>query len=337
MVHRSSPRGAWVRKGSSLGTSLLVLLLLVACSGSNDSTVKHSQTPLASPKSSPTAPGASGEAGLPPPQPGSASNTPVAFDGAGLHITSTSIECPATTEFGVEHGELVLAQDRLIYSDAEIAQMQAYLAAPPAGPLPPTLRWVPVSAGGDTPSSPASPGVGCGTDLEITNTGQATVQIPQIGVHLRADPQPNTYRYPLVDSCSLSTDACPSGHGNPDCLYKGSITLNSKAAGSLFTSQLLSICGPGVLTLDPGQTQDVLLLLFSTGTPANLDYPILPQLTVTTPSGPQVISLSPLATTVNFANDSQFSCYTLQGNTFVLVTPEQADAAENLNCGDLIA
>jgi hypothetical protein len=333
MFHRSFPRAFWIRKGSSFGTSLLVLLLLAACSGSNDSTVKHSQTPLASPKSSPTAPGASSGGGGSPPPSGSDSNGPVDFNVTGLHINSTSIGCPAN-EFGIGHGELVLAQDRLIYSDAEIAQMQAYLAAPPAGPLPSTLQWAPVGGvGEDTPSSYKYVQPGCGAKLEITNIGQSTVQIPQVELQLRAPPQPNTSRYSLVDSCTISTATCPIGFGGgPDCLYRSSITLNSKAAGSRFTSSLVGTSAtgapcPATLTLDPGQTQDVLLQMYSTGTPANLDYSLLPQLTMITTAGTQVIDLSPMAATVNFASNDQFSCYGLRGNTFMLT--EQGAA-----CGD---
>ena len=133
-------------------------------------------------------------------------------NGSLLIQSKYGFQCPSdATGTGVGMDQLVLASDRTTYSQAEIAQIRAYvnnnLGTGPeklltTGAEPPsTLRWVP---GGSVDSIPgAVHNVPCLAVLALTNTGNAPIQIPTVGMKLETRPQQNTYHYHLIDACSL--------------------------------------------------------------------------------------------------------------------------------------
>jgi hypothetical protein len=241
-------------------------------------------------------------------------------------------QCPyASSDMGVlELGQLVFASGRTTYSQAEIAQMSAYLTYVEnhngnEGVLnggtepPPTLHWV---LGGETAPIPGeAPGIGCHVTLTLTNTGNTPIQIPKVGVQLKASPQQNMYQYHLIDACSLKVTYCPpSGEsgGGACSVFSASIQLGLGKQNDVFSAVPRGDCS--TLTIPPA-AQVYLDLAFSLAPniPQNLIYSILPVFTVITTQGEQTLSLPQLGSTLAFASANQFSCYRLQGATFVLV------------------
>jgi hypothetical protein len=289
-----------------LSSRMLILILFIAMltgCGSNSTT------------SSPT------------PTPSIGKSSAVSIDVAGLHIQSSEgIQCPlgASSSLTVSQN-LVLATERLTYSQNEIQQIEnylnaifnsstsanSYLVAPPD-----TLTWV-------------SGSTSCAAKLQITNTGSGVVQIPSAGIQLTQTPRQNSYQYRTIDTCTILTrflPACfvPSTVGSCG-VYYANIQLNavnqpSNVTGDLFAIPPVNQTTCGELTLNPNATIDMLLNFSSSGTPANFIYSVTPQLTVSTTNGTHSVSLSQLAGRLTFADKSQFSCYKLVGNTFVLET-----------------
>jgi hypothetical protein len=283
----------------------------------------------------------------------------VSIDVAGLHIQSSEgIQCPlglgdyqnigSGTDFPSDH--LVLATDRLTYSQAEIQAMANYL-----GPLfqsadivtsylgtpPSTLLWVPGSA-----KTVAVGGLMtyCAGELQITNTGSAPVQISSAGIQIVQAPQPNNYQYRTIDVCTVLTDPnipweCTSRPSTPtSCsVYHVTIHLNDSNAGTTMTQTPMAFPGPleatcPELTINPSATVNLSLEFNSPNTPSNWIYSVVPQLTLSSSSGPNVVPLPQLASTLAFAEDSQISCYGLQSNTFVLETPYPTGLGYNHYC-----
>jgi hypothetical protein len=58
----------------------------------------------------------------------------------------------------------------------------------------------------------------------------------------------------------------------------------------------------------------------------NLTYNVVPELILSTSGGQRTVEAPPLAGTLTYAKDDQFSCYSLQGNTFVKVDPAATGA-----------
>jgi hypothetical protein len=254
--------------------------------------------------------------------------------------SNTGFQCPYAQ--GIENsdfelGHLVLASDRTTYSQAEIAEMSAYLPhyvrslmneTAPSGETepPPTLRVVLGGAmdqvPGTPPALPQYPGKGCEALLTLSNTGNAPIQVSQVGVQLQAPPQPNTYKYRLIDACGLVINVCinPGSSGGGSCsVYYASIQLGMGKQNDVFSAVPTADTGCSVPTIAPG-AQINLAMTFSpaSNTPQNLIYSIVPVFTVDTTQGNQTVSVPQLGKTLAFANVSQFSCYGLQGTTFVL-------------------
>ena len=215
--------------------------------------------------------------------------------------------------------------DRLTYDANEINQMSDYLgsAGHPVSPLPNTLRWV---LGGPTDTSQAvyidGKVIGyiynCGISLGLTNTSQNSIQITNVGVQLAGDTQQNNYHYRLIDICTI-TQACRFGAGPGDCSqYFATIKLGTGPINTVFSAipaRHDSSCGE--LTLNPGEEKTLYVYIYSA---QNLIYSIVPQLVLTTASGPNTLTLTALTSTLAFANGSQFTCYALHGDTFVAET-----------------
>jgi hypothetical protein len=258
-------------------------------------------------------------------------------------------QCPYDTGLHYSIDQLVLTSSRTTYSPDEIAQMKAYVGDPRTttstnttsqGVLnggtepPPTLRWV--LGGAISPIPGTSISSPCGAVLTLTNTGSTPIQIPKVGVQLKARPQQNSYQYRLIDVCSFlpqsqgqQENCAPTGGGGPGACsaYFATIQLGPGEQNAVF-SALPSHEDPaygihcGTLTIAPAaQVQLYIDFSFAPNTPKSLIYSVLPTLTVDTAQGNQTLALSQLVSTLAFAGVSQFSCYGLQGTTFVLVKP----------------
>lgn len=340
---------AYFRKSLKLSisrtfVSLLLVIPLVAC-GAKASTRSSSAQPHPS-RTANTPVNTTPSLNL------NASN--ITVDVGDLRVQSAfGFQCPGTGSASVSESlifdQLVLASSRTTYSQDEIAQMQAYVSSG-VGPIsvltrgikpPPTLRWV---LGGSVDPIPGAfdPGLDktspfeygdnspCGASLHLTNRGYTPIQIPKVGVQLEARPQQNSYQYHLIDLCSVVP---PSHELNGYCgpqiggvevchEYYAVIQLGLGEKGSVFSSVPVVPSGPECGTLTIAPASDVILdfqFNLTSSTPENLIYSILPILTVHTAQGEQTLSLSQLVSTLAFASTSQFSCYQLQGTTFVLV------------------
>lgn len=284
----------------------------------------------------------------------------LAIDADGLHIQSlTGIECPPSSSLWlISPNRLVLATSRVTYDVGELQQIVKYLDAfyhtdettysinKISMPLPASLRWVVggYNVGWNVDLSKMAYHVdgeetGCAADMEITNIGNTTIQIPQAGVRLTQPPQQNNYQYRLIDTCTIISLAECECHGcgsSPaHCqVYGAGIQLGMGQKGSVFADTptaypIMNDQGTeipcGELTLRPGQTTELLMGFYSLPPPSHLIYSIVPELTLVTANGRQVLALPQLGNSIAFINQSQLSCYGLQGHTFVLEKSGQPD------------
>ena len=257
----------------------------------------------------------------------------LSVDAGNLRIQSeVGFQCPNEEPFGsVPMDQLVLASNRTTYSQDEIAQMRAYVEQNFSAydelvggkEPPPTLRWVLGASMDPIPGEEPASDYPCGAELDLTNTGNTLIQIPKVGVRLEKRPQENSYQYRLIDYCSLlpPSQECPPGMGStgPCGVYSALIQLGLGEKNTFF-SAVPGVPGCGPLTIDPG-AQASLIFAFSVASnmPKNLVYSILPILTVDIAQKVQTLALQQLASTLAFASANQFSCYGLQGTTFVQV------------------
>lgn len=220
---------------------------------------------------------------------------------------------------------LVLNSAPSTYDVSALKRMDTYLASIAATPSsPPTpspgvsLQWA-----GRTGTSG-----GCPLSLEITNVGSTTLQIPQIDLRVTAPPQHNGTAYHEVAMCSFpavrevfTPIPCPPGRGStpgPCSGYSGIVALSAQdAIGSVVATKLSPEFGDGcpTLTLQPGDTASVILLILSTGAEADLAYSVVPEVIVQDQDTQHVLTLSQFMTLLPFANPDQFTCYALQGQT----------------------
>ncbi|MFL5624075.1 MAG: hypothetical protein ACJ788_00585 [Ktedonobacteraceae bacterium] len=331
-----------------------LLFLLTACGSKNEGIRSPQRAPSASvttnkPDSTPLA-----AADVAPPL----NKLSPSVDMSGLHIQSDfGIQCPSMLLFGtLPKANLVLATDRLTYSSDELQQMRQYLMnnrypggyqGDPDPVPPPTLRWVTGAALQPIPGAEPR-GFLCGARLELTNTGNAPIQVPSIGVRLLKDPEQNKYQYRLIDNCTLvsptSPDGCaPSqGNGPSHCdTYFASIQLGSGKADSVFAAtpnghsyndQFTPVpCGE--LTLNPTASATLIIdFTLASETSHNLIYSVVPELTLDISSGRQILAVPQLTSILAFADVSHFSCYGLQGTTFVKEQPVSSEYKSTLWC-----
>jgi hypothetical protein len=324
--------------------SFLLVVVLAAC-GTNAGTVsssaqlhpsstpnKPTETPTTIPTATPTT--------IPTVSPSTfnPNAAKITDDTGSLLIQSfLGFQCPndqAASGFGARD-QLVFTSDPTTYSQNKIAQIQSYMQGGGSSSAPPsTLQWI---LGG---SVDPIPGVGdrdnhdqyyapCGVDLTLTNNGNASIQIPQVGVQLQGPPEQNSYQYRLVDACSLGAQPpCPPvGGGGPVCSkYSASIQLGLGEQGTVYSAVPQGEgdnCG--TLTIAPSTQVDLILVFSLTAhTPKNLIYSIVPVFTVDTAQGQQTLTLPHLGSTLVFASANQFSCYALQGSAFVLLQSPSA-------------
>jgi hypothetical protein len=257
-----------------------------------------------------------------------------------LHVdVAKGVQCPLDTptqaspdnlgqtvfELSNTGNNLVLATDRLTYDSNELQQIKDYVSpANAAAQMPDTLSW---ALGGPTgkgrpfqvSGNPTSYFVDCGFSMQITNTSQNTIQIANVGIKLNGVTQQNTYQYRLMDVCTVVSDYCLFGGGPGPCNYSvATIQLSQGSTNQVFSATPVAAnpsCGE--LTLNPGEEKGLYVYIYSS---QNLIYLVTPQLVLDTSEGQSTVSLPEMTSTLAFANDSQFTCYALQGDTFVAET-----------------
>ena len=164
----------------------------------------------------------------------------------------------------------------------------------------------------------------CMFTIEITNTGATAIQIPQAGLRLTGDPQPNPAVYRLVEFCSVvhSTSYCGPNAGGvpPGCsVYGVEIALENQASGADVVGAPAAIdpttnqaCPP--VTLAHDQSVTFVIAAYSTDAKIFQAVPVLKVITATA-QGP--VTFPQLGAVYSFADPSQFTCYRLSGSTFV--------------------
>jgi hypothetical protein len=315
---------------SSTLFSILLLIILTAC-GTNSVTISSPAEPL-----TPLLPTTL-----------DLNAAKITEDSGSLSIQSDlGFQCPYS-ESSILIDQLVLASDRTTYSQDEIAQMGTYVGNNfTAGNFlsqgtkpPPTLRW---ALGGSIDPVPGTNQdrsfYPCGADLILTNTGSTPIQIPKVSVQLEGRPQENLYSYHLIDACTvipksqIALHGCTTAFGGySGCsLYIASIQLGLGEKNSVF-SAVPSSPGCDTLTIAPAaQVRLDFGFSLASNIPGNLVYSIAPILTVYTAQGKQTLPLTQMRGTLAFANINQFSCYGLQGTTFVL--EQSPKFSQNLWC-----
>jgi len=299
MLSRIDVTGSIIR--IVLGISLLVFL--IGCGGStgNKQSVKLSPTskPIIEPTSTQRAVMAMVTSGKP---------FSVGFDVSGLHIQTSATECSfsdfAVSNTGLTRGNLVLNKDPSTYGSGELEQITNYVQASYPANLPPTLNWI---QGGNS----------CRGDFQITNISKTTLQLLNLDMRLMTAPQPNNMQYHLIDVCPFeppdSRLFCigTAGAGQSehyDFQFKNATT------GSVFQPQRSFI----ETLLKPTDILYLDLSFTSTGTPDNFIYQVIPELILANSSPIELMNEQ-----LFFADKSQFSCSTLQGNRLVSVKPAE--------------
>jgi hypothetical protein len=305
------------RASQRLAVFMSAVLLVSACGtvmGPRCGGAASTTTP-ASPAPSPTATPTPTPTATPTPSPllnvFSASDEIVPFVPRGTH--------------GIVCGEwaVLATPDRLAYTPDQIRQMSGFSATEVlAGrPLPSSLlRTTPgaLTKGNESAFWPGH----CFIDMQITNVSSRAIQIPQVGWRLTGQPQPNREQYQLVDLCPVNAALCSFGIGAAPLgceHYYAGATLQAGPAGSISWSvpkamkdRLGTECPE--ISLDPGHSVEI-----SLGADAKeaLVYSVEPVLQLTTSSGDMIVAPPDLASTMPFADPSQFSCYSVQGTQFV--------------------
>ncbi len=258
----------------------------------------------------------------------SPNNTNVAADADGLHIVSLhGIQCLGATII-TPPNLLVLATNRSTYDTGEIQQITKYVNLINQGnqvmnkmPLPSTLRRV--LGGRIERDSTSHDLLGCDVNYQITNTSNAAIQIPRVAVRLSQASRPNTFHYRLIDFCTMiqheEGSSCLSSGGGPALcsVHQAYISLTPGAAGATFGAAPTAGGTCPALTIAPQASIDLYITFDG---PAEV-YSVVPEFTLITSAGQNVVALPQLQSIIAFADTSQLACYGLQGNTFILETP----------------
>jgi hypothetical protein len=224
--------------------------------------------------------------------------------------------------------EIILRHDPSSYTSAQINQMTDYVnnwfqLKAQQLPLPEGFQ-VPSVPVGETPFSDEGPQSGCHAELEITDTGQAPVQVQLLDMRLTATPQVNIQIYRFVDFCTFitipnTTAPCPPQRAG-GVRFNYTFNLSEGVSGQVFSPEGgQDSTQPGTsFTVDP--TGPTFLSIDFSSTPDNITYSLVPELVINTSQGQQTITLSQLAATISFVDPSQITCYGLQGETIIPIT-----------------
>ncbi|HYU75889.1 MAG TPA: hypothetical protein VEL31_24715 [Ktedonobacteraceae bacterium] len=270
--------------------------------------------------------------------PSNSSTTPTPTSGGstGVHIRVqqvTDLQCGSGIDgLSPFQNALILDGNNLTYDSVQLQQLveyinnafeQTYL------PVPNGFKLVSIGLTGNQRQWNIFPSNLCSWVLRITNTGDTTIPVEQIQMRMLTNPQHNTYN--LINICSLaitlaSNLACPPGTargGGPvDYTYKfklGTENTSRVLQGSRNANPL----APFDPTLTPGKTVEVNIDFELSGNTQNMNYIIIPEITVDAIGGKQVIPQPQLKATLDIVTPRQLSCYTLLSdtNTFVQVPP----------------
>jgi hypothetical protein len=168
----------------------------------------------------------------------------------------------------------------------------------------------------------------CGSGIDMTNTGDTTIQIEQIQMQMLTNPQHTTYN--LINICSLAITRAsdltcpPGGRGGGPIDYTYKIQLGAQNTSRVLQgSRNANPSAPFDPTLTPGKTVEVNIDFELSGNTQNMNYIIIPEVTVDAIGGKQVIPQPQLKATLDIVTPRQLACYTLQSdtNTFVQVPP----------------
>ena len=229
--------------------------------------------------------------------------------------------------------EILLRDNPSVYTTSEINQMTDFVnnwfqIHPQVLPLPAGLQ-IPTPSVGETPFNGIHPQTGCSGDIQLTNTGNTALQIQLLDVRLTATPQVDTNLYRFIDFCSFRTNhdspvPCPFQRAGGQT-FAYTYNLTGGVTGQVVSPQTNIDPGSNSIqlgtsfTLMPNQPVDISINFAST--PANMIYSIVPELTIDTGMGEQTVTLTQLASTLSFVNPDQISCYGVQDNAIVPVTP----------------
>lgn len=160
---------------------------------------------------------------------------------------------------------------------------------------------------------------GCWETLQITNIGNAPVQIAQISVRYIVNTQTNTQHYNLIDACSLIACFPPRG---VEGTYDAPFDLHPGNANNITPATCLEDhngCLPQALSLKPGEIAEM-QLVYSSSPSSDLTFSLIPSFTLNQLGKQMTYAAPQLQATFAFASASQFSCYALQGQQFVDVS-----------------
>jgi hypothetical protein len=243
---------------------------------------------------------------------------------------------PATQQTGIRCPRwYVLPPGRTAFDDGDLKQMAAVLettahsdpgTAPAAVPASPLLlvpgALINVHSDPDS-TAPYAQYPLCRMWMQITNTSQSVIQIPQVGFRLTQAPARNISGYPLVDSCSVQGVATycgvQKGGGAAACdFYSAEVNLGGGGPDAAFFGTPRATAADGSpcpqITLQPNESVEIRL------DPLSVDafvYPVTPLVVVATRTGSMTVPLPQYAGSISFAAASQFSCLRLQGHSFV--------------------
>jgi hypothetical protein len=227
---------------------------------------------------------------------------------------------------------MILATNRLTYTNAELQQMRDFFNALSPVPPPNTLRAI--IAGSTSTSDDSSswkhyiPALSfCGTDWEITNIGQKPIQFTKVGLKLLVDVATDNTQYRLIDCAAISI-SCARGGGVSPLVYNFNFGVGK--AGSVIQGQELSETEP---TLNPGYTLELQFGFQAVNASASLRYTFEPEFIINTAETTgKVIDLSQWKETLVIAPAEHFSCYELRGNTFVSIASLPLPSMAPVNC-----
>ena len=161
----------------------------------------------------------------------------------------------------------------------------------------------------------------CLLTIILANTGDSPITLNNVQIQLKHPPIVNNTHYHLIDICSLevvksekclpscTTGGCGAGGPSPTC--NANIALNK--IDTVFKDQK-SECSNDMI-FEPKQNLQINIYLQSL---ENLTYTVIPELSIQTVKGTSLYSI-PKPTTLSFANQDQFSCYTFNGSEFVQI------------------
>jgi hypothetical protein len=253
-------------------------------------------------------------------------NLQLSYTANGKATIDPGLYCP---NWGDRSDQLVLAEPRLTYSPTEIQQIatvvQGVLRYDRVAGTPLRLvPGVPTTPDGGYPTAQSSiPQFGCDVRLELANLGSTTVEVDSVGFQYTSASEDNPTLYPLIEACSVqkSIGSCAPGQGGvPDVcsVYGVNVKLRAGPAGSQFFGQpsATDLTGNPCPTIILAPRATITLAVEASSPDPMLDHTV-PALDVLTPSGRQVVTFPQLPGIAAFADPSAFTCYRLEGTTFV--------------------